>query len=158
MAEITIGPPRAEDFADWRRLYEGYATFYKMPMNDEIAGTVWRWLLDPAHPLEALLARTGDGRVVGLAHFRPMPRPLTGSTAGFLDDLFVDPALRGSGLADRLLEAMAETGRRRGWSLIRWLTADNNFRARGVYDRHAQRTMWITYQMDLGAAPSPAKR
>jgi GNAT superfamily N-acetyltransferase len=158
MAEITIGPPHAEDFADWRRLYEGYATFYKMPMNDEIAGTVWRWLLDPAHPLEALLARTGDGRVVGLAHFRPMPRPLTGSTAGFLDDLFVDPALRGSGLADRLLEAMAETGRRRGWSLIRWLTADNNFRARGVYDRHAQRTMWITYQMDLGAAPSPAKR
>ncbi len=158
MAEITIGPPRAEDFADWRRLYEGYATFYKMPMNDEIAGTVWRWLLDPAHPLEALLARTGDGRVVGLAHFRPMPRPLTGSTAGFLDDLFVDPALRGSGLADRLLEAMGETGRRRGWSLIRWLTADNNFRARGVYDRHAQRTMWITYQMDLGAAPSPAKR
>jgi GNAT superfamily N-acetyltransferase len=158
MAEITIGPPRAEDFADWRRLYEGYATFYKMPMNNEIAGTVWRWLLDPAHPLEALLARTADGRVVGLAHFRPMPRPLTGSTAGFLDDLFVDPALRGSGLADRLLEAMAETGRRRGWSLIRWLTADNNFRARGVYDRHAQRTMWITYQMDLGAAPSPAKR
>jgi GNAT superfamily N-acetyltransferase len=158
MAEITIGPPRAGDFADWRRLYEGYATFYKMPMNDEIAGTVWRWLLDPAHPLEALLARTGDGRVVGLAHFRPMPRPLTGSTAGFLDDLFVDPALRGSGLADRLLEAMGETGRRRGWSLIRWLTADNNFRARGVYDRHAQRTMWITYQMDLGAAPSPAKR
>jgi GNAT superfamily N-acetyltransferase len=158
MAEITIGPPRAEDFADWRRLYEGYATFYKMPMNDEIAGTVWGWLLDPAHPLEALLARAGDGRIVGLAHFRPMPRPLTGSTAGFLDDLFVDPALRGSGLADRLLEAMGETGRRRGWSLIRWLTADNNFRARGVYDRHAQRTMWITYQMDLGAAPSPAKR
>ena len=158
MAEITIGPPRAEDFADWRRLYEGYATFYKMPMNDEIAGTVWGWLLDPAHPLEALLARAGDGRIVGLAHFRPMPRPLTGSTAGFLDDLFVDPALRGSGLADRLLEALGETGRKRGWSLIRWLTADNNFRARGVYDRHAQRTMWITYQMDLGAAPSPAKR
>ncbi|HUC66833.1 MAG TPA: GNAT family N-acetyltransferase [Stellaceae bacterium] len=158
MEEITIAPPRAEDFADWRRLYEGYATFYKMPMNDEIAGTVWRWLLDPAHPLEALVARTGAGRVVGLAHFRPMPRPLTGSTAGFLDDLFVDPALRGSGLADRLLEAMGEVGRKRGWSLIRWLTADNNFRARGVYDRHAQRTMWITYQMDLGAAPSPATR
>jgi GNAT superfamily N-acetyltransferase len=158
MEEITIAPPRAEDFPDWRRLYEGYATFYKMPMNDGIAGTVWGWLLDPAHPLEALLARTSAGRVVGLAHFRPMPRPLTGSTAGFLDDLFVDPALRGSGLADRLLEAMGEAGRKRGWSLIRWLTADNNFRARGVYDRHAQRTMWITYQMDLGAAPSPGKR
>jgi GNAT superfamily N-acetyltransferase len=158
MEEITIGPPRAEDFGEWRRLYEGYATFYKMPMTDAIASTVWRWLLDPAHPLEALLARTSEGKVVGLAHFRPMPRPLTGTTAGFLDDLYVDPRLRGRRVADRLLEAMAELGRARGWTLIRWLTGDNNYRARGVYDRHAQRTMWITYQMDLTAARSPAMK
>lgn len=153
MSEIVIAAPRDQDFADWRRLYEGYATFYKRPMDDRIAGTVWRWLLDPAHVLEALLARTGEGRVVGLAHFRAMPRPLTGSTAGFLDDLFVEPSLRGTGLADRLLEALAETGRARGWALIRWLTADDNYRARGVYDRHATRTMWITYQMDLASPP-----
>lgn len=149
MEEISIGPPRSGDYPGWRRLYEGYATFYQMPMNDEIAGRVWRWLLDPGHVLEALLARTGDGGVVGLAHFRAMPRPLAGSTAGFLDDLFVDPHLRGKRVADRLLEAMAALGRERGWTLVRWLTADNNYRARGVYDRLAKRTMWITYQMDL---------
>ena len=45
--------------------------------------------------------------------------------------------------------AMAEIGRQRGWTVIRWLTADDNYRARGVYDRHAKRTMWITYQLDL---------
>jgi len=149
MEDISIGPPEARDYAGWRGLYEGYATFYKMPMSDAIAGTVWGWLLDPAHQLEALLARAGDGRLVGLAHFRPMPRPLTGTTAGFLDDLFVDPGLRGKRVADRLLEAMAEVARGRGWTLIRWLTGDNNYRARGVYDRLATRTAWITYQMDL---------
>lgn len=149
MEEIGIGPPEPRDYADWRLLYEGYAHFYKMPMNDAIAATVWGWLLDPAHELEALLARAGDGRVVGLAHFRPMPRPLTGTTAGFLDDLFVEPRLRGRGVADRLIEAMADLARARGWTLIRWLTGDDNYRARGVYDRHATRTMWITYQMDL---------
>jgi GNAT superfamily N-acetyltransferase len=149
MEDISIGPPEARDYAQWRRLYEGYATFYKMPMSDAIAGTVWGWLLDPAHPLEALLARTGDGSVVGLAHFRPMPRPLTGTTAGFLDDLFVDPGQRGKRVADRLLAAMAEVARGRGWTIIRWLTGDNNYRARGVYDRVATRTAWITYQMDL---------
>lgn len=151
MDDITIAPPRAEDYPDWRRLYEGYATFYKMPMNDEIAQRVWSWLLDPHHVLEALLVRNGKGRVVGLAHFRAMPRPLSGTTAGFLDDLFVEPGLRGQRVADRLLEAMAAVARQRGWTLIRWLTADNNYRARGVYDRLAKRTMWITYQMDLPA-------
>jgi GNAT superfamily N-acetyltransferase len=149
MSEITITPLRPEDKADWRRLYDGYATFYKRPMTDEIADRVWSWLHDPAHVLEALVARETGGRVVGLAHFRPMPRPLTGSTAGFLDDLFVDPALRGSGAADRLIERLREIGRERGWAVIRWLTADDNYRARGVYDRWATRTMWITYQIDL---------
>ena len=149
MDDITIGPPRPEDQADWRTLYDGYAIFYKRPMNDAIAARVWAWLLDPAHVLEALLARTGDGRVVGLAHFRAMPRPLTGTTAGFLDDLFVAPKLRGKRVADRLILAIAELSRKRGWTLIRWLTADNNYRARGVYDRLATRTGWIPYQMDL---------
>jgi GNAT superfamily N-acetyltransferase len=134
---------------DWRRLYRGYAAFYKMPMNDVIADRVWGWINDPRHNLEALFARTPKGRVIGLAHFRAMPRPLTGSTVGFLDDLFVDPEFRGERVAFQLITALAELGRQRGWTLIRWLTGDDNYRARGVYDRLAKRTMWITYQMDL---------
>jgi GNAT superfamily N-acetyltransferase len=149
MTQLAIAPPIATDKPDWRRLYDGYAAFYKVPMNDAIADRVWGWINDPAHNLEALVARTPAGRVVGLAHFRAMPRPLTGSTVGFLDDLFVDPELRGGRVADQLITALAELARRRGWTLIRWLTADDNYRARGVYDRLAKRTMWITYQMDL---------
>jgi GNAT superfamily N-acetyltransferase len=149
MSQITISTPVAADEAGWRRLYDGYAAFYKVSMNDEIADRVWGWINDPAHNVEALVARTRDGYVVGLAHFRSMPRPLNGSVAGFLDDLFVDPAFRGGRLADRLIAAVATLGRKRGWTVIRWLTADDNYRARGVYDRHAKRTMWITYQMDL---------
>jgi GNAT superfamily N-acetyltransferase len=151
MEDIAIGPPQPADYADWRRLYQGYATFYKMPMDDAIAGRVWGWLLDPGHGLEALLARSAARGVVGLAHFRAMPRPLTGTTAGFLDDLFVAPELRGQRVADQLIEAVAALGRARGWTLLRWLTGDNNYRARGVYDRLAIRTMWITYQMDLAS-------
>jgi GNAT superfamily N-acetyltransferase len=149
MDDITIAPPRAEDKADWRRLYDGYAAFYKMPMNDEIAERVWSWLGDERHALEALVARDGTGRLVGLAHFRAMPRPLTGTTAGFLDDLFVDPAARGRDVGGRLIAAMAAEAKRRGWTIVRWLTADDNYRARARYDRLAKRTMWITYQLDL---------
>jgi GNAT superfamily N-acetyltransferase len=149
MDDIAIGAPVATDKPDWRRLFGGYAAFYRMPMDDEIADRVWGWINDPVHNVEALVARTREGRVVGLAHFRGMPRPLNGSTAGFLDDLFVDPAFRGGRVADRLITALAEIGRARGWTVIRWLTADDNYRARGVYDRHAKRTMWITYQIDL---------
>jgi GNAT superfamily N-acetyltransferase len=150
MDDIAIAPPRPEDHADWRRLYDGYAAFYKSPMTDVIAGRVWGWLFDPTHPLEALVARNAAGGVVGLAHFRAMPRPLSGSTAGFLDDLFVDPDWRGRRVADRLIAAIAALGGERHWTKLRWITADDNYRGRGVYDRVARRTMWITYEMDLG--------
>jgi GNAT superfamily N-acetyltransferase len=80
-----------------------------------------------------------------------MPRPLAGSFAGFLDDLFVDPAWRGRRVADRLFAAVAALGRQRQWTRIRWITADDNYPARSVYDRLAKRTMWITYEMDIGA-------
>jgi len=149
MDEITIAAPLASDKPDWRRLYDGYASFYKMPMNDEIADRVWSWLQDDKHVLEALVARERSGRLVGLAHFRPMPRPLTGTTAGFLDDLFVAPDARGRKIGERLIAAVAAEGRRRGWTMIWWLTADDNYRARARYDQVAKRTGWITYQIDL---------
>jgi GNAT superfamily N-acetyltransferase len=149
MIELTIAPPVAADKPDWRRLYDGYTIFYKRQPSDAVAETVWSWINDPSHIFEALVARTPTGRVVGIAHFRAMPRPATASTACFLDDIFVDPEFRGGRVADRLITALAGLARQRGWTTIRWLTADDNFRARAVYDRHATRTMWITYQMDL---------
>jgi GNAT superfamily N-acetyltransferase len=135
---------------DWERLYAGYAEFYRVTQTAEMRATVWSWIMDPAHEVEAFVAEDVAGRTVGLAHFRPFARPLAASTGGFLDDLFVTPEARGGRVADALIDAVAEEGRRRGWSVIRWITADDNYRGRGVYDRLATRTMWITYDRKLG--------
>jgi len=143
-----IAPPRPEDRAGWRPLFDGYRRFYGMPETDAGAATVWGWLTDPAHGLEALLARDGTGRVGGLAHFRAMPSPTRGVEIGFLDDLFVDPALRGAGLGRRLLRAVGETARSRGWPLVRWITQDDNYRARTLYDTLARRTSWVMYEAE----------
>lgn len=143
-----IRPLAAADRDAWERLYAGYAAFYKVAQTAGMRETVWSWIFDPAHETEALVAVSG-GALVGLAHFRAFARPLSATTGGFLDDLFVDPAMRGTGAADALLEAVASEGRKRGWSVIRWITADDNYRARALYDRKAQRTGWVTYDIKL---------
>jgi len=145
---ITVREPVAEDRRDWERLYRGYAECYGVPMNDAILHTVWGWIIDPAHPFHGLVAHDDErGGCVGLMHYRPIYSPLRGAMAGFLDDLYVDPAARGGGAVQGLFRALSARGRQHGWPLIRWITRDNNYRARAVYDRVAIRTDWVTYEL-----------
>lgn len=147
---ITVSTPTEADRADWETLYHGYAQFYKVPMNDDILQTVWAWIQDDGNPFYGLLAKDENGQALGLMHCRQMPSPLRGALVGFLDDLFVLPSARGQGVVEALYESLQQVGRDNGWPLIRWITADNNYRGRAVYDKLAEKTHWVTYQMPVG--------
>lgn len=146
---ITIRPVEQIDRAQWKSLYQGYAEFYKVTQTEDMRDTVWSWLFDKAHETNGLVAVDEKGALIGLTHFRPFARPLSATTGGFLDDLFVTPASRGSGAARLLIEAVAEVGKQRGWSVIRWITAEDNYRARSLYDKVAEKTKWATYDIKL---------
>lgn len=141
-----VRPLAPQDRADWTRLYAGYADFYRVTQTEQMRATVWDWLMDPAQETQGLVAEQG-GQVVGLAHFRAFARPLSATRGLFLDDLFVDPAARGSGAARGLIRALQNLAQAQGFSVIRWITADNNYRARGLYDQMADRTGWVTYDI-----------
>ena len=139
-----------DDHDRWRELYAAYARFYRVAQTDEQAERTWGWLRDPAHEVEGLVVVDPAGRVVGLAHVRPFDRPLSATVGGFLDDLHVDASARGSGAVDALLASLQVLAGERGWSVVRWITADDNYRARGKYDQVAVRTAWITYDLQPG--------
>jgi GNAT superfamily N-acetyltransferase len=139
------------DKAEWRVLFNGYADFYSVSMNDEIADSVWEWLLNPTHPLEGLLTRDSTGLAVGIAHVRACPRPLGGCDIGFLDDMFVLPAARGGGAADALFSALRDLAASRNWPTIRWITQGFNERGRAFYDRYTNGPSdFIMYQWHQG--------
>jgi len=140
------------EFEPWSRLFRGYADFYHWPTNDEHQRQIWSWIHDD-HSVEALVAVPVDeagnetGEPQGMAHLRQWVRPLRGVIAGYLDDLYVEPELRGGGAVDALFEEINRLAVEREWSVVRWTTADGNYRARAVYDKLANRTTWITYGM-----------
>jgi ribosomal protein S18 acetylase RimI-like enzyme len=146
---ISIRPVLPADRLDWDRLYAGYAAFYNVEQTAAMRDTVWSWLMDAGREVYGLVAVDETGRLIGFTHFRSYARPLSASTGGFLDDLFVDPDARGSGVAEMLINAVKAEGKARGWSVIRWITAEDNYRARALYDRVAERTKWVTYDMRL---------
>ena len=146
---LNVTVPALDDKSQWQTLYQGYADFYKVPMSTEILDTLWSWIHDEQNPFYCIVAKNPEGRLMGFMHFRAMPSPLRGAMVGFLDDLFVSPDARGQGVVNALYAELEKQGKDHGWQLIRWITAENNYRARSLYDKISNRTHWVTYQLDL---------
>ena len=148
--KFSVSSLEKHDRGQWEELYHKYAEFYSMPMNAEILDTLWSWIFDGENSFFALAAKTDAGEVAGIAHCREMPSPLRGAHVGFLDDLYVKPEYRGAGCVQDLYNGLDELGKSRGWPFIRWITAEDNYRGRASYDKIAQKTQWLTYQMSVG--------
>ena len=144
-------------FPSWRTLFDGYNVFYGRTPSDRVTETVWRWLQDPGHELEGVVAVDDAGIAVGLAHFRRIPSPGRGCDVGWLDDLFVAEDGRGQGVGRALIEHVRAVGAARGWPVVRWTTADDNYRARGLYDTLGQKTLWNVYEMPAATPAAEAK-
>lgn len=142
---LSVRPVEAADRAPWGRLSAAYATFYGVEQDEAMRERVFGWLLDDAAESRGLVALDARGDLVGLVHFRPFARPLSATTGCYLDDLFVDPGRRGSGVVEALFAALEEIVAAAGWSVVRGITRAGNRRARAVYDRVAERTDWVTY-------------
>ena len=144
--KITVNHPTESDKQDWEELYRGYAEFYNMPMEQSTLDTVWSWIHDENKDFFGLIAKNEKNQALGLMHCRAMVSPLRGAEVGFLDDLFVVPEARGKDVVEALYAKLNQFGNQQGWPFIRWITADNNYRARNFYDKISDKTAWVTYQ------------
>ncbi len=134
------------DRQNWEKLYIGYAEFYKVTMNNEILDTVWSWLHDKKHVVNGLSYEMED-KIVGIAHYRTMPRPLKGKYIGFLDDLFVDPNFRRKKIGEKLIIALKDMAKPNDWQVIRWITHSSNDTAKKLYDKLAINTGFDLYEL-----------
>ncbi|WP_217182629.1 GNAT family N-acetyltransferase [Streptomyces sp. AC495_CC817] len=132
------------DRPGWQPLFEGYRDFYGHEPDPAVIETVWSWLRDADHELNGLVALQGE-RVVGIAHWRTFARPSRGGRAIFLDDLYTDPAARGSGVGTALVDRLREIAARDGLLEVRWITSESNTDAQRLYDRIAQQLPIRTY-------------
>jgi GNAT superfamily N-acetyltransferase len=149
MSELTIRAAWPDDEAEWRELFRAYGVFYETEFTDNVLEAVWWQLLEDGSGVDALVAEL-DGAVIGFAHYRSHPDTFTGGRDWYLDDLFVDPAVRGAGVATALIEHLIGLARAsEPAGTLRWITADDNARAKRVYDRIAKKTSWVTYEVRL---------
>ena len=94
-----------------------------------------------------------DGEVVGFALWYVTFSTWKGLPGLWLEDLFVRPPARGSGLGKQLLQALAAVCVERGYPRFEWWVLDWNEPARGFYRSlgAVPQEEWTTFRVD-GAA------
>ena len=94
-----------------------------------------------------------DGQVVGFALWYVTFSTWTGRPGLWLEDLFVRPTARGTGLGKALLQQLARVCVERGWTRFEWWVLDWNAPAIGFYRSLGAEPQddWTTFRVD-GAA------
>jgi GNAT superfamily N-acetyltransferase len=138
-----------EDLEELLPLLRGYCDFYEVSPSDEALLAVSRALIaDPDREGLQLIARRPDGRAVGFATVYWTWQTLNAARLGIMNDLFITPEARGSGLADRLIAACRERCAEHGAGELAWQTAKDNLRAQAVYERvGGHRSEWLDYSL-----------
>ena len=96
-----------------------------------------------------------DGRIVAIAVWFLNFSTWTGRHGIYLEDLFVDPEVRGGGIADGLFRALAAEARARDCARIDWAVLDWNDLAKGFYRRIGGRQNRRGRRGASTATPSP---
>ena len=144
---ICIRRLEAKDKVAWLALFQDYIAFYKATVPDAAIEAVWMHFMagTPDAHLGIVAVDAAD-HPVGLAHI--LLHRSTWSTAPdcYLEDLFVSPSARGSGVGRALIEAVYGEADGQGCRRTYWLTEENNYRARTLYDRMATKSLFVQYR------------
>ncbi len=86
-----------------------------------------------------------DGLPVGVVHYIYHPRNWRNEEVCYLQDLYADPTVSGTGVGRKLIEAVYAAADAAGRPAVYWLTQDFNATARQLYDRIGVLTPFIKY-------------
>ncbi len=140
-----IRPLAATDHDQWRRLWPGYLQFYQTSVPEDVyASTFDRLLGSDPRDFSALVAEQ-DGQLLGLAHYLFHRHCWKIEDVCYLQDLYVAPEARGTGLGRALIEAVYAAADAAKAPAVYWLTQDFNHEARQLYDRVARLSPFIRY-------------
>ena len=148
MSNLEICDIQKKHYEVWIELYHKYAEYYQVDIPKDNFDLTWKWLTSENYPFWGILADV-DSKIVGFAHFRSLPSPLDSCEVGFLDDLFVLQEYRGKKIGYSLIEKVHQIGKNKNWPYINWITKDDNYTARTLYDKISTKTDWNFYELTV---------
>lgn len=146
----TIRRIEAQDETAWRKLWDGYCAFYEVTIPASTTDFTWKRILDSDSPVHAIVALDDAQEVIGICNYILHDNTWVPTPVCYLEDLFVAPEARAVGVGALMIEWLKTEMAAQGWSRIYWNTKENNYRARGLYDKFTPRDPFVRYVIKAG--------
>jgi GNAT superfamily N-acetyltransferase len=145
---LTIRAIEEKDKDQWLKLWAGYLEFYKSTISSEQTELTWKRLINNEQKMFGFVAENEDG-VIGFTHCLFRPSTWTETDYCYLEDLFVDPNIRGKGVGRALMEKVVEFAKEKKSKRVYWTTQEFNKTARILYDSITPVSEFVQYRLPL---------
>ena len=145
---LSIRPITPGDKDRWLVLWQGYLDFYKTAVPAEQTERTWTRIMDPEFNMKCAVAEL-DGKVVGFTTYNLQNSRWSPNGHCYLEDLFVDPEVRGSGAGRALIDYVKAFALEMKCSRLYWNTDADNEVARGLYDTYVLESGKRQYRVQL---------
>lgn len=145
---ISIRPIAQGDKEQWLVLWQGYLDFYKTTIPADQTERTWTRIMDPDFNMKCAVAEL-DGKVVGFTTYNLQNSTWSPNGHCYLEDLFVDSEVRGSGAGRALIDYVKAFALEMKCSRLYWNTDADNEVARGLYDTYVLESGKRQYRVQL---------
>ena len=132
------------DWPAWSKMWAEYLRFYGTERSKKQFEITWDRILNPDERMHCVMAVSGAS-YPGFANFLYHRSFWDDDDRCYLQDLYVEPSWRGTGIGAELISEVGSHARASGTSGVYWLTGADNRTARRLYDRVATMTPFIKY-------------
>jgi len=147
-----VRPAVAGDKSRWLTLWQGYLDFYKTAVPIAQTERTWERILDSEFNMKCAIAEV-NGEIVGFTTYNLQNSTWSPNGHCYLEDLFVDPAVRGSGVGRALIEYVKSYALEMKCSRLYWNTDEDNATARKLYDSYVLESGKRQYRIQLVNIP-----
>jgi GNAT superfamily N-acetyltransferase len=145
---LTIRAIEERDKVQWLKLWAGYLEFYKSTISPEQTELTWKRLINNELKMFGFVAESDEG-VIGFTHCLFRPSTWTETDYCYLEDLFVDPNIRGKGVGRALMNKVFELAKEKKSKRVYWTTQEFNQTARVLYDSITPVSEFVQYRLPL---------
>jgi GNAT superfamily N-acetyltransferase len=145
---LTIRAIEEKDKDQWLKLWAGYLEFYKSTISSEQTELTWKRLINNELKMFGFVAESEEG-IIGFTHCLFRPSTWTETEYCYLEDLYVDPIIRGKGVGRSLMEKVFELAKEKKSKRVYWTTQEFNKTARVLYDSITPVSEFVQYRLPI---------